>query len=33
VSRDELLDRAKEAEIPGRSEMSKDELREALQPR
>ena len=30
LSREELLERAREADIPGRSEMSKEELREAL---
>jgi len=30
LTRDELYERAQEAEIPGRSEMSKDELVEAL---
>jgi hypothetical protein len=30
LTRDELYARAQEAEIPGRSEMSKDELVEAL---
>jgi len=33
LSRDELYTRAQEAEIPGRSEMSKDELVEALRAR
>ena len=33
LSRDELYARAQEAEIPGRSEMSKDELVEALRTR
>src|SRR5947199_728474 len=33
LSRDELYARAQEAEIPGRSEMSKDELVEALRSR
>lgn len=30
LSSEELLERAREADIPGRSEMSKEELREAL---
>jgi hypothetical protein len=33
LTRDELYERAQEAEIPGRSEMSKDELVEALRAR
>jgi hypothetical protein len=33
LTRDELYARAQEAEIPGRSEMSKDELVEALRSR
>jgi hypothetical protein len=33
LTRDELYARAQEAEIPGRSEMSKDELVEALRTR